>query len=89
MRRIFQNSTIRRARRKAGTGLRPVPVLFFIALIVGAASLSMWIEDRHHRADIAYPPLPRAASVEAGRKTTQGGLADRQSVALSDGYFFK
>ena len=54
MRRIFQSFTIRRARRKAGTGLRPVPALFFIAVIVATAGLSLWIEDRYRKADDAY-----------------------------------
>jgi hypothetical protein len=54
MRRIFQNFTIRRARRKAGTGLRPGAALFFIAVIVATAGLSLWIEDRYRKADDAY-----------------------------------
>jgi hypothetical protein len=48
--------TIRRVlgRNNARTGMRLYAALFFIVLIVGTASLSIWIEDRYHRADAAY-----------------------------------
>jgi hypothetical protein len=54
MRKIIQNFTIRRARRKARTALRPGAALFFIVVIVATASLSLWVEDRYRKADDAY-----------------------------------
>lgn len=54
MRRILQNFTIRRTRRKARAAPRPGAALFFIAVIVATAGLSLWIEDRYRKADDAY-----------------------------------
>jgi hypothetical protein len=43
-----------RARRNAKTRVGPYAALFFIAVIVGAAGLSLWIEDRYRKAEDAY-----------------------------------
>ena len=44
----------RSARRNARTRVSPYAVLFFIVVIVGAAGLSLWIEDRYRKAEDAY-----------------------------------
>src|SRR5277367_3561486 len=43
-----------RARRNAKARVGPYAALFFIAVIVGAAGLSLWIEDRYRKAEAAY-----------------------------------
>ena len=41
-----------RHRAKARVG--PYTVLFFVGLTLGAAALSMWLEDRYHNAEATY-----------------------------------
>ena len=44
----------REKRRNAKARIGPYAALFFIVVIVGAAGLSLWIEDRYRNAERAY-----------------------------------
>ena len=44
----------RRGRRNAKARVGPYAALFFIAVIMAAAGLSLWIEDRYRKAEEAY-----------------------------------
>ena len=43
-----------RRERSAKARIGPYAVLFFIMVTVGAAGLSLWIEDRYRKAEDAY-----------------------------------
>lgn len=43
-----------RSSGKGWGGIAPYAALFFVAMIVAVAGLSLWIEDRYHKADSAY-----------------------------------
>jgi hypothetical protein len=55
-------------RHRAKAHVRPYTVLFFVMLILGAAGLSIWLEDRYHGAEATYRLYVARHPLKAGEK---------------------
>ena len=55
-------------RHRAKARIGPYTVLFFVGLTLGAAALSMWLEDHYHNAEATYRLYIARHPLKAGEK---------------------